>query len=67
MSNQQTQQSPVPVGPGVGLAQPGIGTSSPSGGALQDVLPEVQTLARKCGGLDKLAEIVDNLRTSKPV
>ena len=35
--------------------------------ALQDVLPEVHALAQKCGGLDKLAEIVENLRTSKPV
>ena len=37
------------------------------GGKLQDLLPEIQALAKKCGGMDKLAEIVGNLRTSKPV
>ena len=37
------------------------------GGALQDVLTEVHALAQKCGGMDKLAEIVNDLRTSKPV
>jgi hypothetical protein len=37
------------------------------GGALQDILPEIQALAKKCGGLDKLAEIVANLKSAKPV
>ena len=63
MPNDPTLQPPVqPVPP-----PPVIGTASPAGGALQDVLPEVHALAQKCGGLDKLAEIVENLRTSKPV
>jgi hypothetical protein len=66
MSNDQTQQLHA-ASLGQGSQQPGIGTASPAGGALQDVLPEVHALAQKCGGLDKLAEIVDNQRTSKPV
>jgi len=63
MPNDPTLQ-PLAVHPG---PPPVIGTASPAGGALQDVLPEVHALAQKCGGLDKLAEIVENLRTSKPV
>jgi hypothetical protein len=48
---------------------PGGAATAPAemGGKLQDLLPEIQALAKKCGGLDKLAEIVGNLRTSKPV
>jgi hypothetical protein len=54
-------QSPPPA--------PGGAAPAPAemGGKLQDLLPEIQALARKCGGLDKLAEIVGNLRTAKPV
>jgi hypothetical protein len=37
------------------------------GGKLQDLLPEIQALAKKCGGMEKLAEIVGNLRSAKPV
>ena len=50
-------------------AAPGGSAAPPteSGGKLQDLLPEIQTLAKKCGGLDKLAEIVATLRTNKPV
>jgi hypothetical protein len=48
---------------------PGGASPAPAemGGKLQDLLPEIQALAKKCGGLDKLAEIVGNLRTAKPV
>lgn len=48
---------------------PGGEASAPAemGGALQDVLPEIHELAQKCGGLDKLAKIVENLRSAKPV
>jgi hypothetical protein len=48
---------------------PGGAASAPAemGGKLQDLLPEIQALAKKCGGMDKLAEIVGNLCTSKPV
>lgn len=48
---------------------PGGAAAAPAemGGALQDILPEIQALAKKCGGLDKLAEIVANLKSAKPV
>jgi hypothetical protein len=48
---------------------PGGAAPSPAemGGKLQDLLPEIQALAKKCGGLDKLEEIVSNLRSAKPV
>lgn len=46
---------------------PGGAAPADMGGKLQDLLPEIQALAKKCGGLDKLAEIVGNLRTAKPV
>jgi hypothetical protein len=54
-----TQSPPSPGG----VAQ----APAEMGGKLQDLLPDIQALAKKCGGLDKLAEIVGNLRTSKPV
>ena len=48
---------------------PGGETAAPAdmGGALQDLLPEIHALAQRCGGLDKLARIVENLRSAKPV
>jgi hypothetical protein len=48
---------------------PGGAATAPAemGGALQDLLPEIQALAKKCGGMDKLAEIVANLKSAKPV
>ncbi len=48
---------------------PGGAAPAPAelGGKLQDLLPEIQTLAKKCGGMDKLAEIVGILCSTKPV
>jgi hypothetical protein len=63
------QQADSPLAEPQTPPSPGGAAPAPAemGGKLQDLLPEIQALAKKCGGLDKLAEIVGNLRTSKPV
>lgn len=50
------------VAPAAG--HPPMGTSDPQAGPtrLQDVLPEINDLAGKVGGLEHLSDIVDNLK-----
>jgi len=70
MALEQTrQQAASPLADTQTPPAPGGAAPAPAemGGKLQDLLPDIQALAKKCGGLDKLAEIVGTLRTSKPV
>jgi hypothetical protein len=70
MSTESTRQpSASPLADTQTVPAPGGAAPAPAemGGKLQDLLPEIQALAKKCGGMDKLAELVGNLCTKKPV
>ncbi len=55
-----------PAGPtAAGCTAAQLGGVSPPPERLQDVLPAVQSLAAKVGGLDRLSEVVNNLKDAQ--